>query len=98
MSGSERFGGGTSERPGEVTITATRERLDEVARRVGLDDGRVLQAMLARPSTMAGVNLGDYISCVNHCSNTFEGPALEKCIEGCSKIESSFTATTHATQ
>jgi hypothetical protein len=98
MSGSERFGGGVSGRARDVTIRATRERLDDVARRVGLDDGRVLEAMLARPSTTFGVTLDDYIACVNHCSNTLEGPALEKCIEGCSKVESSFTAATHATQ
>jgi hypothetical protein len=94
MSGSERFGGGVSGRTRDVTIRATRERLDEVAQRVGLDDGRVLEAMLARPSTTLGVNFDDYIDCVNHCSNTLEGAALERCIEGCAKIESSFTAAT----
>ncbi|AUV81044.1 hypothetical protein C2R22_04685 [Salinigranum rubrum] len=80
------------ELPAEVTISVTREELNSVAKKVGLDDGRALYAMLVAPS--AAGDVGDYENCVIHCSNLFEGDALVACIEGCAKVTSSFTAPT----
>jgi hypothetical protein len=79
-----------SQLPDELTITVTREDLDRVAETVGLDDGRELYALLVRPS--AAGNINDYVNCVVHCSNLFDGDALVACIEGCAKVSSSFTA------
>ncbi|WP_380678518.1 hypothetical protein [Salinigranum sp. GCM10025319] len=81
-----------SELPAELTISITRAELDRVAKKVGLDDGRVLYAMLVAPSAAGDIN--DYRNCVVHCSNLFEGDALVACIEGCAKVSSSFTAAT----
>jgi hypothetical protein len=78
--------------PAEFTISITREELDSVAKKVGLDDGRALYAMLVAPS--AAGDITDYENCVIHCSNLFEGDALVACIEGCAKVSSSFTAST----
>jgi hypothetical protein len=80
------------ELPAKLTISITRAELDRVAEKVGLEDGRVLYAMLVAPSAAGDIN--DYENCVIHCSNLFEGDALVACIEGCAKVSSSFTAST----
>jgi hypothetical protein len=67
----------------EVTVVTTWRELDEVARKIGIEDGRVLYAMLAKPTASASVD--DYVACVSFCDGKFHGnnDALVACIEGC---------------
>lgn len=79
----------------EIDLTITREKLDKVARQVGIDNGRVLHAMLAQPDAVGDIY--DYTTCVAWCVDNIENEKLaEKCIEGCAKASSSFSTATRS--
>lgn len=76
----------------EVTLTVTWTELDAVAQKIGLDDGKVLYAMLAKPEAQQSVD--DYMWCVSQCKDLLgEGSeaALIECIRGCASASGSPT-------
>jgi hypothetical protein len=76
----------------KIKVELTPDELQAVAEKVGLDDGKVLLAMLLRPTALAAV--GDYINCVTACKNLFPDneSALVECIKGCSKVSTDLIA------
>ena len=76
----------------KIKIEITPDELQAVANKVGLEDGRVLLAMLLRPTVFAAVD--DYIACVSACKDLFPNndDALIECIKGCSKVSNTLAA------
>lgn len=76
----------------KISIEITEDELQAVAEKVGLNDGKVLLAMLLRPSVFAAVE--DYIACVEACKRIFDegGDPLVECIKGCSKVSNTLIA------
>jgi hypothetical protein len=69
-----------------VSIELTWDELDEVAKKVGVENGKVLYALLANPTAMAQVD--DYVGCVAECKRMLgdNTEGLVACINGCATV------------
>lgn len=84
MSGERSSDTRESQRTEGIAVTLSQEDLDEVAQRVGVEDGRALRQILAQPNEAADVPT--YTRCVDWCLGIKDPDLAAKCIEGCATV------------